>query len=504
VSIETISTFTRRFAASHSTEATAAAPSSAARRRPFIVPAILSARSRALRFGGADRFLLLVDRELRRAGATGFHGALGVELEGRLDRPRLARAFDRLRRAHPRISARLVPASPLRDWRLEPDRGGLAREALAWANLRTVAGAGGGPAAAAFDLAPFVAERAAAPLDPTRDPLVDLAVRELDGPRTQLVLRLWHPIVDERGAELLLRELSALDEEPTAATAGDEPLPCGDLTFAERRAAFRRARRRLDELTPAPPLRLPAGAADGAAARWTFERTRLDAAATTAWLARAEARYGLRGEGLAQLGAAARALADGAPDAAFVALPLTIQRRAPRARAPVASNALSFHWHAFAAGATRDEARFAAQLLASARARVAADEERDAVILMEQARRMPLAIYRRELLRRDGSARFTAALSTLGELLGGARELFGLPLVDAHAVTTFPSPPGLGLVFSRAAGRLSFTTVSWSRDVASGAAAALHRRIAAGLAADRRAGAEDQIVDRPQRPEGSS
>jgi hypothetical protein len=94
---------------------------------------------------------------------------------------------------------------------------------------------------------------------------------------------------------------------------------------------------------------------------------------------------------------------------------------------------------------------------------------------------MPLSLYRRELSRRVGTSRFSATLSTLGEIFGGARELFGAPLEDALALTAFPSPPGIGFIFSRAAGRLSFTTGATSAEVARAAAATVHARIAAAL-----------------------
>jgi hypothetical protein len=413
----------------------------------------------------------MLDHALRRAGATGFQASLGLEVEGRLDRPRLARAFDAVRRAHPRLCARLVPARGLSDWHLRVDRSLLERENVTWTTARAEPGDDGTDA-----LTRFAAERTCAPLVPTAAPLVDLAVKELAPARTLLALRFWHPILDERGGELLLRELSSAYSGEPLREGGDEPAPLDAGGRSERSAAFRRARARLAALTSAPPHRLPAGAPD-AAAEWHFERTVLDVAATDAWLARAQASSGPLGEGLAQLAIVARALAAGAPDDAPIALPLTVQLRPPRARAPVAANALSFLWYAFSAGATRDERGFAAQVLARAREKVAAGEERDASVLLERARRMPLSIYRRELLRRDGSSRFSATLSTIGEVLNGARELFGLPLRDFVGLPAFPTPPGLGFAFSRAAGRLSIVTGAWTRDVDRAAATAIHRRI---------------------------
>ena len=432
----------------------------------------------AARFGGADRFLLLIDRELRRRGATGFQAALGIELAGRLDRPRLARAFDAVRRDHPRARARLVPASWLGDWHLAADREALARDGVAWSSARGGADSG---------LAPFVAARVGAPLDPTREPLLDIAVRETAGDgaaiRTLLVLRWWHPVCDARGAELLLRELSHAYAGEAVRRPGGGPAEDGTIRgFADRHRAFRRARRRLDELTSAPPHALPSPpAAPTGAFEWTFERTLLDEATTAAWLAAAEARFGARSEGLAQLALVARALAAGAPDAAEVALPLTVQLRPPRARAPVVANELSFLWYSFAAAATRDDATIAPLVLKAARSKVAGGEERDATVLLEKARRMPLSIYRRELVRRDGSPRFSAAISTLGEILTGASELFGAKLLDTLALTVFPAPPGIGFIFSRAAGRLSFTTCAANLHVARAASAAVHARISAAL-----------------------
>lgn len=373
-----------------------------------------------------------------------------------------------------------MPASWLRDWRLTTDRAGLARDALTWSSAHGEAASG---------LAPFVAARVNAPLDPRRDPLFDLAVREVAGEgaavRTLLVLRWWHPACDERGAELLLRELARAYAGAAGRASihgtGDGAVDGASPGFAERRAAFRRARRRLDELTAATPHSLAPPAGGREAFEWTFERTLLDAAATKKWLARAERGFGAKSEGLAQLALVARALAADAPEAAEVALPLTVQLRPPRARVPVLANELSFLWYSFAAAALRDQARFAPALLASARAKVAANEERDAAILLEQARRMPLTLYRRELVRRDGSTRFSASLSTLGEVLAGVQELFGAPMKDSLALTVFPSPPGIGFIFSRALDRLSVTTCAWNRDVAREAAAAIHARIVSAL-----------------------
>jgi len=431
---------------------------------------------RTFRFTGADRFILMLDHELRRVGAAGFQATLGVELEGWLDRPRLARAFDAVRRAHPRLCTRLVPARGLSDWHLRVERGLLELDHLAWSRAR--AQDGGDPTQ---ELMRFTAGRTCAPLDPRTTSPVDLAVREVaPGPRTLLALRFWHPILDERGGELLLRELSAAYAGEPLRAGGDEPAPVDGGPPHERRAGFRRARARLAELTPVPPHRLPAASPD-APAEWTFDRTVLDAAETDAWLARIQASAGALGEGLAQLALVARALAQGARDDAFIALPLTVQLRPPRARAPVAANALSFLWYAFPAGATRAPREFAARVLAIAREKVAIAEERDASILLERARRMPLSIYRRELVRRDGSSRFSATLSTIGEVLNGARELFGLPLRDFIGLPAFPSPPGLGFAFSRAAGRLSFVTAAWTRDVARAAASDVHARIAREL-----------------------
>jgi hypothetical protein len=371
-----------------------------------------------------------------------------------------------------------VPASWRGDWHLVADREALARDGVAWSSAHGAAGGG---------LAPFVAARVGAPLDPTREPLFDLAVREIAGDgaatRTLLVLRWWHPVCDARGAELLLRELSHAYSGAAARPPGGGPAEDGAIRgLSARHQAFRRARRRLDELTAAPPHALPRPDADPTEAfAWTFERTLLDEAATAAWLAAAESRFGARSEGLAQLALVAQALAAEAPDAAEVALPLTVQLRPPRARGPVVANELSFLWYSFAAAATRDAARFAPLLLATARSKVAGGEERDATVLLEKARRMPLSIYRRELARRDGSARFSAAISTLGEIFNGVHELFGATLEDAFALTLFPSPPGIGFIFSRAAGRLSFTTCAARWDVARAASAAVHARIAATL-----------------------
>jgi hypothetical protein len=501
VSIETISTFrgtSRRsddFASSWLQLASASSATNettAAQRRGRVIAseqttestgAGIVARS-SLRLGPADRFLLLVDRELRRRALHGFQAVLAVELEGALDDAKckaLAAAWSDALAEQPRATARLARRwLGLGPWRLE------AAAAAPSFRVRP---------RASSDLLALASERLNAPLDPTRDPLVDL---EVERGAARLALRWWHPAMDERGAELLLHDVarrfdaSNVGDDSRSSSPSTLPRPSAftppttGMTFGARRAAFRAARKRLDELTSRTPFTLaptptptPQTAVAVSAGSWHVNATTLDAAESARFLAASDERFGPRGEGLAQAALVFEALARLAPDDCELALPLSVQLRPPRAHGPIAANALSFLWLALPASAARDRDALARTLRETMRRKVAALEERDAWALLEFGRWLPTPLYRRELVRRDGSSRFSASLSTLGDLLGGARELFGARLRDAVALTAFPSPPSLGVVFSRAAGRLRVATTSAPSLVDAAAAQRLHELVVA-------------------------
>ena len=412
---------------------------------------------------------------MRRRAIGGFQSVLAVELEGDLGEARregLRAAWRERLASEPRAGARLVRRFGFGPLALAP-RGA----ALPAPHVRS---------AAAPDLTSLAIERLLAPLDPAADPLVDLELEDAGG-TTRLALRWWHPVMDERGAELLLRGLEARERAtPRAApSAGPTDVPAKE-GWRERREAFSNARRRLDELTRGDPYVLPPPArgaaapdAGGAAAApaWRAECDVLEPDLTRRLLAASDARYGLRGEGLAQIGLLLAALADLAPDDAELSLPASVQLRPPRARAPLFGNALTFLWYALPAATARDPGLRAEALRTLARAKVAGGEGRDAEVLLAAGRFMPLPIYRRELTRRAGAPRFTTGISTLGELLGGARELFGLPLRDALALTSFPVPPGVGAVFSRVNGSMRIATLHAPAQVDSRAARRLHERL---------------------------
>ena len=438
--------------------------------------------------GPADRFLLLVDRDLRRRGFTGFQAALAVELDGAFDdamRNRLAAALAGIAADEPRARARLGRRAGIGPLRLLAPKRAIESSAPPLIDLDPSRADGSAIETVAL-------ERMALPLDPSREPLFDLALaRGRDV--TRLVLRWWHPAFDERGAELLIRALSRrFAGEPPAAPSA-LPSPTAGLPFRARHVASRRAIARLNRLTQAAPFELPAASsADAASTRgWQLDVERLDETTTRQFLAASDAHFGLRGEGLAQIAALFHALAEEAEHSSGglvaatadkeLSLPITVQLRPPRASGPLFANALLFLADAAKVGAARDRAGLAAALRSAAKRRIADGEEVDAAALLEFGRFLPLGRYQRELFRSDGSPRFSAHPSTLGEMFAGARELFGRPLLDALAFTAFPARPGLGVVFSRAAGRLRVATIHARGIVDSAAARRLHDRVVAEL-----------------------
>jgi hypothetical protein len=414
----------------------------------------------------------MVDLELRRLGLRGFQAVLALELEGELgesERARLAQAFGDLlsneRRGRARV-ARLFGLGPL-VFAPRPDPTVPFRAR----------------ATCAPDLLAFAKERLEAPLDPRRDPLIDL---ELEVPKgaTRLALRWWHPAMDERGAELLLRTHSCPNaaRPVSPASRGPDTVPAASVPDRWRKlwAEARAARAVLAELTERAPFVLPAPVrAATADAAWVVDVERLSPEDTARLVAACDDEYGPRAEGLAQAGLVFSALAELAPSESELSLPATIQLRPPRAPGPIAGNALSFLWYSVRTAVARDRAALAEALRSAARSKVAAGEELRVLALLELGRLLPMPLYRRELRRRDGAPRFSISISTLGELFGGARELFGRPLRDALALTTFPAPPGIGVLFSRAAGSLRIATLHAPALVDSGEARRLHEQIVA-------------------------
>ena len=441
---------------------------------------------------------------MRRRGLRGFQAVLAVELEGVFDaarRNRLAAAFESLLDAEPRGRARLARRFGFGPLALAAGAAGAADRSNHDGGSRTWHER----TSASRDLLAFAQERWTAPLDPFRDPLIDAALETANG-ATRLVLRWWHPVMDERGAELLLRDLSRRESGASESATRESPrgpvVGMAGMGWLARHKAFRAARRRLEELTERAPFQLAAPIESAALrdGRWHADVERLSPDETALFLAAADAEHGARGEGLAQTALLFSALADVASEGAAaggaadgdveLALPVSVQMRPPRARGPIGVNALSFLWYALPASTARNRAAGAAALNGLARAKVAAGEEVEAAALLDLGRFMPLPLYRRELVRRDGGERFSAAISTLGELLsnvgtergaagGGARELFGLPIRDALALTAFPAPPGVGVVFSRAMGALRIATLHAPSLVDSAAARRLHERVVA-------------------------
>lgn len=421
------------------------------------------------RIAPTDRFFLTLDRVLRKAGTAGFQAVLAVDLHGTLDPVRLHESWTELLDAFPQGRCRLgrwlgvgpycwkgAPRSSADSFRREPEG---AEENAEDAALRALN----------------------EPLDPAREPLVDVRVRRLGTDHWRVTLRWNHALMDEKGAELTLQELSRRylreGEAPRAPARIGPELP---TTLRSRREGLLAARGLLGELTEASPTALPAPTSPPARTGWRIQRSMLGAAEDEQLRQHLTTHYGAANEALGQIGLSLHALATVAPETPVLATPISVQLRPTRARAPLFSNELSFLFHALPREVLADEAALGRHLQEAARQKVLGGEVENSMLMLQIGRWLPLWAYQREQDHASGGPRFSLFVSTVGDLLGGADRLMGCEVRDGIALTAFP-PPCLGVIFSRSGGRQSITTVHSPAHVDSAAAAHFHQTLRAKI-----------------------
>ena len=400
-------------------------------------------------FSGADRFFLMLDRELRARGLEGCQSTLGVDLEGPLEPEKLGRCLAELVAEQREMRFRLGRLAWLGPWIWKdgPEEPEILR-------LDTEVASG--------SLADACTRELSVPLRPGRDPLLQLRLQPLAGERWRVLLRWFHAWTDERGAELILRELdrryrgevgSAL---PTRVPGSGLP-----AAFSERRALFHRAKTRLSEIPPLSPCPFSMPLARSCRPdrppwlSWSHEFSEAESQALEQHWHRA---CGLRGEGLGQIGLTLHAVAVAFPELELVATPVSLQLRPARARGPLFGNALSFLFYAAPGDVARREPELSRHLAEETRRQVLAGADRETLALLDMGRWLPLPLYRREMRGPGGRPQYSVYASTVGELFGGIDDLFGCRIERTLALTAFP-PPGIGAIWSRSGGRLAVTTV---------------------------------------------
>ncbi|MCI0587540.1 MAG: hypothetical protein L0323_11930 [Planctomycetes bacterium] len=396
------------------------------------------------RLGPVDRFLLMIDRAARRAGLAGNLSAIALELGIPLDPAR--------------VEAALAPLLP----RLPPLRSRLAlAPILGWSRWKSVPGRGAPDLVRVLEGSGTDASAAAEaaindPLDPARDPLLELRLSPSPRGGTVAVLRWFHPLADARGADRLLGAMDEIDAGRTPVLEGPDPLArVARGEFAGWRG-FRAARALLERRNGPPPVLLspPATPVRGCALLPISLEGREAAAAE----ALSRGTFGGTGMNEHLLLASLRALhrfqvRRGAPRGPY-AIPVTANLRPAGAPGPVLGNFLSFFHLSASSAEVEDPAVLARSIREQELAALGAGADRAMHALLRAGRWLPLRRYERERFRRDGAPRESVWFSNVGEILEGRERWLGARLLDVGVATAVPHPPGALFLFFRRPGTL--------------------------------------------------
>ena len=408
---------------------------------------------RRLPLRGAD-LVLIAMHSLCKGRDVSSNTLLVVECDGPIAPERIRRALDRLLDFCPWPAARL-------------------RRPFPWGRLHWAAG----PRAALVP--PPVRHRSVASreelhaeleselssvIDPRRDPplrflIVDCAPEPARG-HGVLVLTWFHPLMDPRGGQNLLRHLARFDQEENQATPRGAPwafTPQPDpRPLRERGRLARQSVHYMRTLTAVAPVSPGTGLISPGRARFRQESfvERDPQAAGSRAMREICWRLALVGRAMAELWERR-----GLPDVPFL-VPIAVDLRPKGDPGPTFGNVLAFHFARFKPSETANVAA-----LASALRRQMADAVRDGQIeansvAMEFLQYRPLSMMLRDLPGTSERETFSfncADVMDFPAVLGSA---FGRRIVNAyHAPAVLPRP-GIGVFFNRCATR-SNLVISW-------------------------------------------
>ncbi len=406
---------------------------------------------RGVLLGGIDVFHLMNDREMRARGLAGNHCAFVLELDGRLDPARLDVRLARAVALVPELRFRLAGGFPFRARWVVDEGAGAPRVVVREAGRRP--------------LLELVTDLLHERLDGARPWAVDLC-RGAD--RDAVVLRWFHSLVDEKGAERLVRWLgSGEGDEPEA-----PPLPEDRFESSERPIAKLDRKQRLALMRGynvhtiaqgATPILSPEGArrAQGErtprrARRTGALRVHFDVEETKAFDARVR-RVARLAETSVMVLATARAVDDlmlargFAPALHVVPVPLSLDPKAGCGR--LLGNHLTMMMLTLDREDLRDEARAIARLGEQQRAVVRQKLDLGMAAALDFARYLPRPVYQAIVDRPFRGQVASFVFSNPGAV--GVPSFAGLPVVDAYPLPAAVSPPGLQVIFTRYGGRLS-------------------------------------------------
>jgi hypothetical protein len=296
-------------------------------------------------------------------------------------------------------------------------------------------------------------------IDPRREPPLRFLI--LDGAQDAagtgvLILTWFHPLMDPRGAQNLLRHLGHLDGH-----AGDTSWGSGVPVFVRAADARpfsergRLARKSLDYMRTLPRAQPVSPASARATGRVCFRHVRFierDSPARPAHLTR-EIWWRL-----AVVGKAMRELWQQreVPDVPFL-LPVAVDLRPKGDAGPTFGNMLAFHFARFKPSDARDVPRLASMLREQMATALRDGQIEANDVAMDFLQYRPLTFVRRAL-RRTGSETFSFNCADVGDF--PLERCFGRRVVNAYHVPAVPPRPGIGVFFNRCCGR-SNLVVAW-------------------------------------------
>ena len=299
-------------------------------------------------------------------------------------------------------------------------------------------------------------------IDPRREPplrflILDGAPDTVGAPSV-LVMTWFHPLMDPRGAQNLLRHLSVLDDH-----VGDSPWGTAVPAFAPTpdarplRERGRLARQSVEYMRSVSrrPSGSPRPGRNGPVRFWQESFVDRDPAVSHD---RATREIWWR---LAVVGKALREVwaRRGLPDVPFL-LPIAVDLRPKGEPGPTFGNMLAFHFARFQPSDTADTPRLASALRNQMADAVRQGQIEANEVAMTFLQYRPLPMIRRAVRWISGGDTFSFNCADVTEFPAALARCFGRRVVNAYHVPAVPPRPGIGVFFNRCAGRNNLV-VAW-------------------------------------------
>jgi len=296
-----------------------------------------------------------------------------------------------------------------------------------------------------------------AAIDPHREPPLRMLVIDTtgNGARGQgvLVLTWFHPLMDPRGGQNLLAQLSTLETNGGHDAGFSREVTRDPRPFRERGRIARTSLAYMKSLAPVPPVSPGAALTTPGAVRYrqvSFDEgdPRLRQTRDISW------RLAVVGKAMAELWRRR-----GLPDVPFL-LPISVDLRPKGEPGATFGNLLAFHFARFTPSDTADVPALA-RALRQQMADAVRDGQIDAnAVAMEFLHYRPLRTMLRALPWTAGGEIFSFNCADLGEFPPALARCFGRAVLNAYHVPAVPPRPGVGVFFNRCAGRNN-VVVSW-------------------------------------------